>query len=210
MEQTVLQRERELTFDDLDIKAHYKVFRCKRNDVKEFIERWHYSQSINGLRTSYCFKLMYDFEMIGAALFGKLGMANNWKKYGENEGDVLELHRLCLIDAAPKNSESYFISRCLRWLRQHTDVNVVVSYADENYGHKGIIYKAANFTYLGETAPSKMIRFNGKLYHDKAIRTKYNGKLKPFAQRLKDALDSGVAEYVDTKFKHCYIYKFTR
>jgi hypothetical protein len=150
---------------------------------------------------------MYDYQMIGAALFGTLGMANNWKKFADKEKEVLELHRLCLVDDAPKNSESYFISRCLRWLKQNTDIKTVVSYADENYGHIGTIYKAANFDYLGETSPSRMISFNGKLYHDKAIRTKYKGTRKPFAQKLKDALDVGEAKYIDTKFKHCYIYK---
>ncbi len=54
-----------------------------------------------------------------------------------------------------------------------------------------------------------------KLYHydhilDKAIRTKYKGKLKPFAQRLKDALDSGDAYYKQTAGKHTYTYKLRK
>lgn len=148
--------------------------------------------------------------MIGAALFGSLGMANNWKKFANKECEVTELHRLCCIDDTMKNTESFFISRCLRWLKQNTEIKVVVSYADENHNHKGVIYQASNFEYLGQTTPSKMILLGEKLYHDKAIRTKYKGELKPFAVRLKAALDAGEAKYVDTKFKHCYVYKFER
>ena len=186
----------------------YKVVPVPRAWVKEFIEKWHYSHSINGLRTSYCFALTSENgKMIGAALFGALGMANNWKKFAEKELDVTELHRLCCIDDTLKNTESFFISRCLRWLKQNTDVKVVVSYADENHNHKGVIYQASNFKYLGTTAPSKMIQFGDRLYHDKAIRTKYKGELKPFSKRLKDALEKGDAHYVDSKFKHVYVYR---
>lgn len=185
----------------------YRVEPCPRKWIQDFIEKWHYSHSINGLRTSYCFRLISENnKLIGGALFGSLGMANNWKKFAEKEEYVIELHRLCCIDNTLKNTESFFISRCLRWLKQNTNVKIVVSYADENYNHKGVIYQASNFKYLGITAPSKMILFDNKLYHDKTIRTKYKGELKPFAQKIKIALENGTAKYVDTKFKHCYIY----
>lgn len=148
--------------------------------------------------------------MIGAALFGSLGMANNWKKFAESEKDVVELRRLCCIDNTMKNTESFFISRCLRWLKQNTEIKIVVSYADENHNHKGVIYQAANFKYLGTTKPSKRILYQGKLYHDKTIRTKYKGELKPFAKKIKEALSLGTACYVDSKFKHIYVYEIVR
>jgi hypothetical protein len=189
----------------------YSIIPCDRIDIREFIEKNHYSHSINGVRSSYCFKLLsQDGSTIGAALFGGLAMANNWKRFGDKESDVIELRRLVCINETMKNTESYFISRCLRWLKQNTDIKVVVSYADENYNHSGTIYKASNFTYLGKTKPSKMILLKGKLYHDKTIRTTYNGKLKPFAIRIKEALSNGEASFVDTKFKHVYIYNFER
>jgi len=189
----------------------YKIVPCERSEIKNFIETNHYSQSINGVRSSYCFRLMSDKdELIGAALFGTLGMANNWKKFAEKEEDVIELRRLCCIDNTMKNTESFFISRCLRWLKQNTEIKIVVSYADENHNHKGIIYQAANFEFIGTTSPSKMILYNGKLYHDKTIRTKYKGELKPFAKRIKESLDKGESKYVDTKFKYCYVYKIMK
>lgn len=48
--------------------------------------------------------------------------------------------------------------------------------------------------------------FEGKRYHDKTIRTKYKGELKPFALKIKNALGTGEAQYVETKGKHIYIY----
>lgn len=138
-------------------------------------------------------------------IYGGLGMANVWKKYGESKEDVLELRRLCLIDDTKRNAESYFIGKTLKWLRKNTTVKTIVSYADPNHGHEGIIYKATNFTLVGKTTKTKVIKYGDKIYHDKAIRTKYKGKLKPFAQRLVDALNSGEAYYIEQEPKNIYV-----
>jgi len=183
----------------------FDVLLCERNEVRDFIEKWHYSHNINGLMSSYCFKLMDGERMIGAMMFGRLGMANAWRKYANKESDVLELRRLVCVDDTPKNTESYFIGKCLRWLKNNTAVKTIVSYADPNYGHQGIIYQATNFTKVGMTAKGKVILWNGKKYHDKAIRTKYRGELKPFAKALKQALDSGLAEYSVQEPKIIYV-----
>lgn len=185
----------------------FKVILCDRNEIKPFIETWHYSKSINGLKSNYCFKLINQETIIGAIIYGKIGMANVWKKYASNENDLLELRRLCCIDDTPKNTESYFIGFTLRWLKKNTKHKLVISYADSNYNHTGVIYKASNFKFVGMTNPGRVIVFNNKLYHDKTIRTKYKGKLKPFAQRIKTALDNGLAKYNLTKGKYIYLYK---
>lgn len=186
---------------------NYKVKLVERKDVKDFIEEHHYSKSINGVMASYCFGLFNSNDvMVGAMLYGKLGMANAWKKYSDRFDGVIELRRLVLIDATPRNSESFFIGKTLKWLVKNTDIDTVVSYADPNYGHEGIVYKASNFVFSGKTSPGRVILFNGKKYHDKAIRTKYKGELKPFAKRLKDALDSGDAYYTKQLPKNIYVY----
>lgn len=93
-------------------------------------------------------------------LFGKIAMANVWKKYAENESDLTELRRLVCIDDTPKNTESWFIGRALKWLKNNTDIKIVLSYADETHGHSGVIYKASNFNYCGITAKGKLFSSN--------------------------------------------------
>tara|TARA_B100001250_G_scaffold352141_1_gene324723 strand:+ start:375 stop:971 length:597 start_codon:yes stop_codon:yes gene_type:complete len=185
----------------------FEVKLITRKDVQDFIEKWHYSQSINGLRVSHVFGLFCDDDLIGAMIYGPLGMANTWKKYGETENDVIELRRLCCIDNTPKCTESYFIGKTQRWLKKNTNHKIIVSYADAHYNHTGIIYRATNFQYEGLTSKGRVIDYDGRTYHDKAIRTKYKGKLKPFAQRLKQALESGDAKYISTPGKHIYTFK---
>ncbi|QBZ69964.1 DNA modification [Enterococcus phage vB_EfaS_Ef5.2] len=191
----------------LEVKSvkEYNVLPVPRNVIRNFIEEWHYTHSINGLQSSYCFGLYCGDELIGAMIYGGLGMANVWKKYGETKEEVLELRRLCLIDDTKRNAESYFIGKTLKWLRKNTTVKTIVSYADPNHGHEGIIYKATNFTLVGKTTKTKVIKYGDKIYHDKAIRTKYKGELKPFAQRLVDALNSGEAYYIEQEPKNIYV-----
>ena len=185
----------------------YLVKVCDRKEIRTFIETWHYSKNINGLKSNYCFKLMDENTMIGAMMYGQIAMANVWRKYVQSEKDLIELRRLCCIDNTPKNTESYFIGFTLRWLRKNTDIKTVISYADETYNHQGTIYKASNFKHIGMTNKGKVIVYNNKLYHDKTIRTKYKGKLKPYCQKIKDALENGKAYYKDTLGKHIYTYE---
>lgn len=189
-----------------------KVSLCERKEIREFIEKWHYSRNINGLKSSYCFKLTYNDEIIGAMIYGRLGMASVWKRYAETELEVMELRRLCCIDDTPKNTESYFIGHTLRWLKKNSPTKTVVSYADPFHGHAGTIYKATNFTCVGTSLPGEVIMWNGRGYHEKAVRTYYlNTKgekiIKPFALRLQAALDNGEASLTIVPGKLIYTYK---
>jgi hypothetical protein len=189
----------------------FKVIPCDRKDIVKFIEEWHYSKNVNGLTTTYCFKLL-DIEdnLIGAMIYGKIAMANVWQKYSDKEEDLIELKRLCCIDNTPKNTESFFIGKTIKWLKKNTSIKKIISYADTTYGHAGTIYKATNFENIGITKSGKVIMYKGKRYHDKTIRTKYKGAIKPFAKEIKNALENGEAEYVNTLGKHIYIYKLKK
>lgn len=63
-----------------------------------------------------------------------------------------ELARLYLIDEEPKNTESWFISQAIRWVKKNRpEVEALVSYADPSANHSGIIYRAANWIQDGRT-----------------------------------------------------------
>lgn len=178
-----------------------------RKTVRDFIEKWHYSTSINGCIADYCYALFKPCgEMAGAMFFGRMAMANQWRRFSDSEKGVIELRRLCCIDDTPKNTESYFIGRALRLLKKDWGKGVVVSYADKEHGHSGTIYKASNFKMIGEIKGAKVIMWGDKRYHDKTIRTKYKGELKPFAKRVKEALECGDAFYKKTAGKYTYTY----
>jgi len=188
----------------------YLVKCCHRKEITTFIETWHYYKNINGVISDYSFKLIDKDQIIGAMIYGRIAMANVWKKYVNSRNELIELRRLCCIDDTPKNTESYFIGYTLRWLKKNSKIKKVISYADETYNHSGTIYKASNFKHIGMTNKGKVIVYNNKLYHDKTIRTKYKGKLKPYCLKIKDALNTGEAYYKNTLGKHIYIYELKK
>lgn len=190
--------------------TNFIVEQCSRSQIVDFVEKYHYSKNMNGLKTSYCFRLLDGENLIGAIVYGKIGMLGVEQKYTDNPDKILELKRLVCIDDTPKNTESYFIGWTLRWLQKNTDLEMIISYADKTYGHEGIVYKATNFDFVGETIPGKVIMYKGNRYHGRSTRTKHNGKLKPFAQEINTALEKGDAQYVDTDVKNVYLYKFKK
>lgn len=119
-----------------------------KEQTHEWLLKKHYAHRIPSI--SYAFGLYQDEQLVGVCTFGK--PANNFLCEGICGSDykslVLELNRLCLNDDVPKNSESYFVSRCLNLLPTPA---IIVSYADDGQGHKGYIYQACNFIYTGAT-----------------------------------------------------------
>jgi hypothetical protein len=195
----------------------FQVVPVPFTNVRQFIDKWHYSHSrIPTIR--HAFALMHDNDMIGAIAYGLMPMKGAWKAYTDygvtKETDVLDLRRLCCIDDTPRNTESYFIGKTIKWIKKNTDYKIIVSYADPHHGHAGTIYKASNFKYLGTTSPGKVIVWNDKCYHDKTVRDysrshfRKTGEKIPvrIAVELKSALESGEAHYITTPGKHIYVY----
>ena len=194
--------------DDLDYTtANVQDFIVKPSNLqvtRDFIEKWHYSKNVNGLTISQIFGLFYEKNLIGAMIYGSLAMANTWKKYAKEESKVVELKRLCCIDKTPKNTESYFIGKTLRWLKQNTDIEVIVSFADQHYGHSGTIYKASNFEYLGETGSARVLMVDGREMHTRSL----NQTLRPYGRELKRRYEDGDSNifFKKRKPKHIFTY----
>lgn len=181
---------------------------CELSQVRGFVETNHYSHSVNGVKISHCFQVKHGEKLVGGVIFGALS-TTAWKRFSDSEEKVLELRRLVLLDEAGRNSESRVIGACLRWIKRHDPVvEIVVSYADPAHGHSGIIYRASNFRYCGVTAKDKGFRDpeTGRIYHSRALRTKYKGDYKPFVRKLRAKLEAGLLEIVELPGKHCYTY----
>lgn len=189
----------------------FTVEEVPRKAIQNFIHKYHYSHDTNGIQHMECFALFkegkfgFDKEMIGAAMYAIPSMPSTAKKYHPDNPDrCRELRRLCCVDEAPTNTESYFIAQTLKLLKQTTDVEVVVSFADLEQGHSGVIYRASNFHYLGQTGKGQVLMVDGKKYHARSM----NQPIKPYSRELKRRYESGDKDiyYVDTKPKNIYVY----
>jgi hypothetical protein len=99
--------------------------------------------------TMFAFGLFDGMELIGTIIYGKPASPSLCKGVcGVDEAlRVIELTRLWVQDKTPKNTESFFIGKTLRMLPQ--DFDIIVSYAEIDAGHRGIVYQATNWIYTG-------------------------------------------------------------
>lgn len=115
---------------------------------------------------------------------------------GEDESfNVIELTRLWVIDGTPKNTESYFIGNTLPLINKE----IIVSYAEINQGHIGVVYQASNWIYTGLSAKRTNWSIEGINKHSQTIADKYTSEeiKRIYGNRFK---------LVDRPRKHRYIY----
>lgn len=161
----------------------YAVEVAAERDVRRFVEREHYAGSFPAARlsvglygragTHHCLQgvAVFAVPMQPKAITKHLGVA---------AGDGVELSRFVLLDECPGNSESWFLARALRIVRQTLRVRGVVSYCDPverhdeagilvKRAHRGTIYRAGNFTYRGTgTRRTLSLMPDGRVFSDRA------------------------------------------
>lgn len=87
--------------------------------------------------------------------------------YPQNWQGVLSLSRLVIEDGVPKNACTFLLSRSVKMINR-TDWPCLVTYADEWKGHRGTIYLAAGWKFVGETTPEACFTLNGVMTSRKA------------------------------------------
>lgn len=85
---------------------------------------------------------------------------NNWQ-------GVLSLSRFVIVPGVPKNACSFLLSRSMKLIDRRR-WPCLVTYADVAQGHKGTIYKACNWTYVGMTAKEPTWKLGGRQVSRKA------------------------------------------
>jgi hypothetical protein len=133
-----------VTFD----ASRYKVSAIDPTGANEIVVREHYLHRRPS--NSYSFGLWSEDEVgpVGVLIFGF--PASRHLQLGASPDapeTVIELNRLWVADSEPRNSESFFVARCLQAIPPF----IVVSYADTKHEHVGTVYRALNFNYAGWT-----------------------------------------------------------
>jgi len=145
--------------------------------VRDLIIRHHYLHSVPSAEFAFAVTLQGKEdglvvweELVGGALFG--GGSNRYlgSPYGLDHNGVTELVRLFLLDDVKRyvnNAASQVLGSTLKYLRNHTDKHLAVAFSDPVAGHDGGVYKASNWTCIGESSPKKVVRMDGVLIEDR-------------------------------------------
>lgn len=148
--------------------SNYEVKLISCDTAKEYIIKNHYSHGCHNAPFP-CYALYDNGYLIGVMMFATPCSENVraslfGKEYKDN---VIELHRLHILDVTPKNTESWFISKCLKLLViDRPQTWGVISFSDTTQGHEGVIYKATSAYRCGKTGSATFyLDETGRLRH---------------------------------------------
>jgi len=145
---------------------------------RRIVQRHHYSGK-STQNSQIHLGVFYKDKLEGALQFGpsidKRRMAKNLN-VGFNE--VIELNRMALSDACPKNSESRSLGVSLRLIKKkYPHIKIVVSFADACQCGDGTIYKASGFKlHSFKKNTSLLIGPSGDIVAKKSLDDKIDGK----------------------------------
>jgi len=138
------------------------IRRLKNEFVEEFLLKNHYLKTLPIGTTNY--GLIKNGNLVGVAAIGSPsnpGVAGSI--FGEDKiKQVMELRRFALVPGLEKNTASEFLSGVIKMIRvDFKDVWGLISFADPEQGHLGIIYQAVGALYLGCANTISVIKPDG-------------------------------------------------
>lgn len=146
--------EETIDFDFLNV-----VFeRSTSSDVSHFFNEHHYAGF--GRPAKAVYSAVLDGEILASAKFSSPVRQGVAPSFGLSHEQVLELDRMCIHPRRHKrNMASFILSRITKLVaHDFSEVVKLVSFADPRFGHSGVVYKAANWDFVGMTSKSYFYR----------------------------------------------------
>ncbi len=145
-----------------------KVAFATKKATKYACEHWHYSHKTpNG--NLFSVGVWDDDHFLGVVIFSHGANARIGMPYNLTQYQCVELTRVAL-----RNHKGVFVSeimaKAIKYLKKHNPkLILIVSYSDPMQGHKGGIYQATNWVYVGRGNKSKTYIVNGRKLHSKNV-----------------------------------------
>lgn len=175
------------------------------NSVRYACMKFHYAKRLPII--SVAFNVYEDDIWCGVIAYGYGANPHIASIYDKWQGQVLELVRVALN--GKQNTTSECLALSLKELKKYCPlIDLVVSYADSDQDHIGIIYQATNWIYVGlmnEGTKSDFI-IRGKSMHPRSVGTR---GWKVSLEWIKTNIDRNATQNI-TKGKHKYIYPLNK
>ena len=180
---------------DKDLYIDY----CSQKASEYSVYKWHYSQRMPKSKLVR-FGVWEKGEFKGSVIYGLGANKNSGTFLKLSNFECPELVRVALGNH--KNTVSKIVSYTLKKLKKdYPNLKAIISYADPERDHKGKIYQAMNWYYIGKTKPQIIYYENGKAIHSKTINDRVRiGKISK-NHNLKSRKQEG---------KHKYVYLFDK
>ena len=181
--------------------AGIEVHVANRNTGIIPCKQFHYAGRLP-MTTKVVHSVYEDSEFIGVIIYGNTSGRANYKKFGVEKPEIMELLRIAL-----RGHDAFLtqiMSKSIKLYKQHNpNVKILLSYADIAQGHIGIIYQAMSWVYLGALQGHPVYNIKGELgVHDRTVRMRHGRTDMAF---LRTYIDPNV-EAVPTPPKHLYVF----
>jgi hypothetical protein len=173
---------------------NWSVQPITKKQAEAFVTTKHYSKRASIFWAG--FGLVIDGMIEGVVVYGQPSPPIQKYAFIGREFKLYELARL-VIQTKAKNAASFLVGRSLSLLPKP---NAVVSYADTEWGHAGIVYQATNWIYTGSTkSHDHAYIVDGKRIHPMTLRDRGITNPKQWAR------ENGIATSPPMQ-KHRYFY----
>lgn len=170
--------------------------------------KFHYAKAVPVYKFAY--NIWNDEnEWCGVILYGSGATPQIAMPYDKWQGQVIELQRVALNGKQGHGKTSWAVATTLKALKKEAPyVDLVVSYADLDQSHNGILYQATNWIYEGLKNENTRGAFiiKGKKMHNRSVASK---GWKQSLLWLRENVDKNAQEFI-TKGKHKYLYPMTK
>ena len=192
-----------------------KVAFATKEATKHACKNWHYAHKPPS-GALFSIGVWDDDHFLGVVIFSHGANNRIGAPYGLTQYQCVELTRVAL-----RNHKGVFVSeimaKAIKYLKEHNpNLILIVSYSDPSQNHKGGIYQANNWIYVGRGVKGKTYVLNGKTYHSKNIsdfcRTRksvwksFKGTKLEFLQKYWDEN----MKVIDTPGKHKYLFPLNK
>lgn len=137
------------------------------------VETYHYAHRVPSIVVAV--GIFVDEVLAGVCTYGIPPNNHLCEAWGEqNKNKVIELNRLFIFDWAGRNSESWLVGQSFKLIP--APYQILISYADTERNHIGLIYQATNWIYTGLSVRGGVqadVVLNGERLSPKAVYNRY-------------------------------------
>lgn len=142
-----------------------RVIRLTKQQCAKWVTEKHYSRRESIFWAG--FGLVIDGLVEGVCVYGQPSPPIQRHSFMDRDFKLYELSRL-VVQTSKKNAASFLVGNSLKMLDAPC---AVVSYADTEQGHAGVVYQATNWVYTGHTVShDKAYLVDGKRTHPMTLR----------------------------------------
>ena len=143
-----------------------EVVTITKQQAEKFVTTKHYSRRASIFWSA--FGLIENGMIVGVCVYGQPSPPIQRHAFKDRDFKLYELARL-VVQTKTKNAASFLVGNSLKLLPDQPCA--VVSYADMEQGHCGIVYQATNWLYTGATkSHDKAYLVDGKRTHPMTLR----------------------------------------